>query len=238
MKKILLLPILFLVLVVQGQTVEPAIADPATYLSDLKTEMQMEWPKSRTINLVFHGHSVPAGYFKTPQVNTLAAYPNLVLKKLKAMYPFAVVNVIITAIGGENSVKGVERFERDVICHHPDLIMIDYGLNDRGCGLENAYTAWNQMIKQAKDHGIKVILLTPSPDQSVNYSNPENELNKHADQIRKIAAENQVGLADSYKAFEFLYPNKEQLSKYMSQVNHPNEPGHELIANELMKWLQ
>ncbi len=238
MKKILLLPVLFLVLVVQGQTVEPAIADPATYLSDLKTEMQKEWPKNRTINLVFHGHSVPAGYFKTPHVNTLAAYPNLVLKKLKAIYPFAVVNVIVTAIGGENSVKGAERFERDVICHHPDLILIDYGLNDRGCGLQKAYTAWNQMIQQAKDHGIKVILLTPSPDQSVNYSDPENDLKKHADQIRKIAAENQVGLADSFKAFGFLYPDKEQLGKHMSQVNHPNELGHELIVNELMKWLQ
>jgi len=238
MKKILLFPVLFLALVVQGQTVESAIADPATYLSDLNAEMQKEWPKNRTINLVFHGHSVPAGYFKTPQVNTLAAYPNLILKKLKAMYPFAVVNVIVTAIGGENSVKGAERFERDVICHHPDLILIDYGLNDRGCGLEKAYIAWNQMIKQAKNHGIKVILLTPSPDQSVNYSDSSNELKKHADQIRKIAAENQVGLADSYKAFEFLYPDKEQLGKFMSQVNHPNQRGHELIANELMKWLQ
>lgn len=238
MKKILLLPVLFLVLVVQGQTIEPAIADHATYLSDLKTEMQKEWPKNRTINLVFHGHSVPAGYFKTPQVNTLTAYPNLVLKKLKAIYPLAMVNVIVTAIGGENSVKGAERFERDVLCHYPDLILIDYGLNDRGCGLEKAYTAWNQMIQQAKVHGIKVILLTPSPDQSINYSDPENDLKKHADQIRKIAAENQVGLADSYKAFEFLYPDKEQLGKYMSQVNHPNELGHELIANELMKWLQ
>lgn len=236
MKKILLLPVLFLALVVQSQTVKPVIADPATYLSDLKTEMQKEWPKNRTINLVFHGHSVPAGYYKTPQVNTLAAYPNLVLKKLKAIYPFAVVNVIVTAIGGENSVKGAERFERDVICHHPDLILIDYGLNDRGCGLEKAYTAWNQMIKQAKARGIKVILLTPSPDQSVNYADPENDLKKHTDQIRKIAAENQVGLADSYQAFEFLYSDKEQLGKYMSQVNHPNELGHELIANELMKW--
>ena len=236
MKKILLLPLLLLALVVQGQTVEPAIADPATYLSDLKTEMQKEWPKNRTINLVFHGHSVPAGYFKTPQVNTLAAYPNLILKKLKAMYPLAVVNIIVTAIGGENSVKGAERFERDVICHHPDLILIDYGLNDRGCGLEKAYTAWNQMIKLAKESGIKVILLTPSPDQGVNYADPENDLIKHADQIRKIAAENQVGLADSYRAFEFLYPHKEKLGKYMSQVNHPNESGHELIANELMKW--
>ena len=238
MKKILILPVLFLALTIQSQTVDPAKADPSTYLSDLKAEMQKEWPKNRTINLVFHGHSVPAGYFKTPQVNTMAAYPNLVLKKIKAIYPLAVVNVIVTAIGGENSVKGAERFEREVICHHPDLILIDYELNDRGCGLEKSYIAWNQMIQQAKDHGIKVILLTPSPDQSVNYSDPKNDLKKHADQIRKIAAENQVGLADSYKAFEFLYPDKEQLGKYMSQVNHPNELGHELIANELMKWLQ
>jgi len=238
MKKILILPVLFLALTVKSQTVEPRMADPASYLSDLKAEMQKEWPKNRTINLVFHGHSVPAGYFKTPQVNTMAAYPNLVLKKIKAIYPLAVVSVIVTAIGGENSVKGAERFERDVICHHPDLILIDYGLNDRGCGLEKAYAAWNQMIQQAQDHGIKVILLTPSPDQSVNYSDPLNDLKKHADQIRKLAAENQVGLADSYNAFEFLYPDKDLLTKYMSQVNHPNELGHELIANELMKWLQ
>jgi len=78
------------------------------------------------------------------------------------------------------------------------------------------------MVKQAKDRGIKVILLTPSPDQSVHYADPKNELKKHIAQIRKIAAENHVGLADSYQAFGFLYKDKEQLSKYMSQVNHPN----------------
>jgi acyl-CoA thioesterase-1 len=233
MKKFLFLPVLFIAHWSQAQ-----IADSAAYLNDLKSEMQVEWPKNRTINIVFHGHSVPAGYFKTPQVNTLQAYPNLLLKKLKAIYPLAVVNVIVTAIGGENSVQGAERFERDVLIHKPDLILIDYGLNDRGCGLEKAYIAWNQMIKLAKDKGIKVILLTPSPDQTVNYSDPSNELSKHADQIRKIAAENEIGLADSYQAFSILYADKEQLSKYMSQVNHPNELGHELIANEILKWFK
>ncbi|MCL4484055.1 MAG: SGNH/GDSL hydrolase family protein [Bacteroidetes bacterium] len=209
-----------------------------TYLRGLKAEMQKEWPKNRTINLVFHGHSVPAGYFKTPQVNTLSAYPNLLLKKIKAIYPFAVVNVIVTAIGGENSVKGAERFECDVLTHHPDLILIDYGLNDRGCGLDKAYLAWNEMIKQAKDRGIKVILLTPSPDQNVNYADPANQLKAHADQIRLLAAKNKVGLADSFKAFEFLYSDKSQLAGYMAQVNHPNERGHELIADEIIKWFQ
>lgn len=72
----------------------------------------------------------------------------------------------------------------------------------------------------------------------MNYADPENELQKHAGQIRRIAAENQIGLVDSYQAFEFLYPDKEQLGKYMAQVNHPNEMGHELIAHEIMKWFQ
>jgi len=233
MKRYLFLPMLFIGIWSQAQ-----IADSTTYLNDLKSEMKMEWPKNRTINIVFHGHSVPAGYFKTPQVNTIEAYPNILLKKLKAIYPFAVINVIVTAIGGENSVQGAQRFEREVLTHQPDLILIDYGLNNRICGLEKAYAAWNQMIKQAKDKGIKVILLTRSPDQSVNNADADNELNKHADQIRKIAAETQIGLADSYQAFSFFYTNKEQLSKYMSQVNHPNELGHELIANELIKWFK
>ena len=212
------------------------IADSTSYLSDLKSQMQIKWPKNKTINILFHGHSVPSGYFKTPNVNTLQAYPNLTLKKLKENYPFAVINIIVTAIGGENSVKGAQRFERSVLIHKPDVIMIDYGLNDRGIGLEKAYSAWNVMIKQAKEQGIKVILLTPSPDQTVNFDNPENELKKHANQIRTIAAENQIGLVDSYQAFEFLYLDKVQLSQYMSQVNHPNERGHELIADELIKW--
>ena len=171
MKKFIFIPMLFLAIWTQAQ-----IADPTTYLTELKSEMQIEWPKNRTINIVFHGHSVPSGYFKTPQVNTMCAYPNVFLKKLKEIYPFAVVNVIVTAKGGENSVNGAARFESDVLIHKPDVILIDYALNDRGVGLEKAFTAWNQMIKQAKDRGIKVILLTPSPDKKVNYADPANEL--------------------------------------------------------------
>src|SRR5690606_34121461 len=75
----------------------------ADYLNDLKIELQQKWPENRTINLVFHGHSVPAGYFKTPVANTLESYPYQVLKELKAKYPYAVINIINTSIGGEDS---------------------------------------------------------------------------------------------------------------------------------------
>jgi acyl-CoA thioesterase-1 len=235
-KIILLLSIVLFGFLAQGQNIELNNVSVADYLNDLKNELQIEWPKNRTINLVFHGHSVPAGYFKTPVVNTISAYPNLVLKRIKSIYPHAVVNVIVTAIGGENSVQGSERFQSEVLIHRPDVLFIDYALNDRRVGLEESYKAWDKMIKQAKQQSIKVILLTPSPDQKVNFDSPDNELKKHADQIIRLAKENQVGLVDSYKSFEFLYSNKKQLAKYMSQVNHPNEKGHELIANEIIKY--
>ena len=111
MKLSFLLLLFLCVFSLKGQNTTAGIADRATYLRDLKTELQKEWPKNRTINIVFHGHSVPAGYFKTPQVNTLNAYPQQFLRKLKETYPFATVNVIVTAIGGENSLSGEKRFK-------------------------------------------------------------------------------------------------------------------------------
>jgi acyl-CoA thioesterase I len=237
MKVVLLLFVILIGSFGRAQISESKKVNTDTYLDGIKTELQLEWPKNKTINIVFHGHSVPAGYFKTPQVNTLSAYPNLFLKKLKSIYPYAVVNVIVTAIGGENSVQGAERFENDVLVHKPDVIFIDYALNDRRIGLDKAYEAWNLMIKQAKDRSIPVILLTPSPDQRVDYNSPENELKKHADQIVKLAKENKVGLVDSYKVFDFLYADKERLANYMAQVNHPNQKGHELIADEIINIL-
>ncbi len=205
------------------------------YLSEIKDELKKKWPNNKTINIVFHGHSVPSGYFKTPVVNTLSAYPYQVLREIKEAYPYAVVNAIVTAVGGENSVKGGKRFENEVLNHKPDVLCIDYGLNDRKIGLEQAKQAWEYMIKNALKNNIRVILLTPSPDTRVDYKNTKNALWQHANQIRQLAQTYKVELVDSYKAFEFLYAKKKKLETYMAQVNHPNEKGHELITNEIMK---
>ena len=215
----------------------PAV-DPSNYLDEIKNELKIEWPKNRTINLVFHGHSVPAGFFKTPVVNTLSSYPYQVLKALKETYPFAVINVINTAIGGENSISGEKRFKSEVLTHNPDVLFIDYALNDRGVGLDQAKEAWLSMIKKALKKDIKIILLTPSPDQTVDILEPNNILDQHADQIKKLALENKVGLIDSYDLFKKKVLEGNEVSSYMSQVNHPNEAGHQLITDEIIKYFQ
>lgn len=208
------------------------LADQSGYLQEIKMELEKKWPDNRTINLVFHGHSVPAGYFKTPVVNTLDSYPFLLLQRLKVRYPYAVINIINTAIGGENSIEGEKRFESEVLIHKPDVLFIDYSLNDRGVGLENSYKAWDKMIKGALKKNIKVILLTPSPDQRIDMLEPNNLLEQHRNQVVRLAQENGVGLIDSYSLFKDRIIAGDNVANYMSQVNHPNQSGHQLIADE------
>ena len=212
--------------------------DEHEYLREIKVELTEQWPENRTINLVFHGHSVPSGYFKTPVVNTFGSYPYQLLSKLKQQYPFAVVNVINTSIGGENSVSGEQRFKSDVLIYKPDVLFIDYILNDRSIGLEKSKAAWESMIRRALHRNIKVILLTPSPDLSVNILDSTNVLEQHAIQIKGMAAKFGIGLADSYGRFKQLAAAGVDLKNYMSQENHPNEKGHELIATEIFKYFK
>lgn len=207
-----------------------------SYLSGIKKELQVVWPANRTINLVFHGHSVPAGYWHNHEVHTLESYPYLVLERLKAKYPYAVINIIVTAIGGENAIKGQERFSTDVLNQKPDVIFIDYALNDRSAGLEKARTAWEKMIQDALQKNIKVILLTPSPDQRNDIMAPGNELEQHANQIRALAKKYHTGLVDSFKSFQEIINHGGDIRDYMSHVNHPNKKGHEIIADEIIKW--
>ena len=133
-----------------------SIPSNKAYLLDIVEELNKYWPENRTINIVSHGHSVPAGYFATPVVDTLNAYPHLLHRELKKKYPYAVVNVIVTRSEVKAPARGSSVLKGSVV-FSSDVITIDYGLNDRRIGLEAA-ESWSGMIRKSLELGIKVLL--------------------------------------------------------------------------------
>jgi len=201
---------------------------------ELLASMDVKWPKNHTINLVFHGHSVPSGYQKTPDVRPFEAYPQLVFQGLKKDHPFAVMNCIVTAIGGEDSLSGAARFEKDVLCHQPDVIFIDYALNDRRQPLDKVEAAWKSMIHQAKQRKIPVVLITPTGDSGAKLDDPADPLCQRAELIRKIAKEENVPLADVFAAWKAELAKGTPIGELLSQPNHPNLRGHTLAASTVL----
>ena len=214
----------------------PLVADPLTYLADFARLARTDWPENRMLSVVCHGHSVPSGYFATPEVRPMESYPHLLHVALAARYPHAVLNVIVTAIGGEQAVQGAPRFARDVLTHRPEVVTIDYALNDRGLGRDRTREAWRTMIEQALAANLKVLLLTPTPDLASELLNPADLLSQHADWVRELAAEYHVGLVDSYAAFQRFVRAGGELPSVMSSRNHPNQAGHTLVVQELLAW--
>jgi len=208
------------------------------YLGNIITELQKEWPNNRTINLVFHGHSVPSGYQHTPLVATFGSYPLLALKLITEKYPYAVVNAIKTSIGGENAEQGAKRFKRDVLSKQPDVIFIDYALNDRGIGLQRAKVAWEKMIKEALKAKVKLILLTPTPDLTEDIKDPNAPLAQHTNQIIALGNKYHLPVVNSYAAFKKLAMDGVDLKQYMAQSNHINSKGHEIVAELIMKLFE
>ena len=179
---------------------------------------------------------MPSGYFVTPDVKPLESYPFLLLKALKKIYPFAVINIILTCIGGENSENGAKRFKKQVLNHRPDVLFIDYALNDTGIGVEASRKAMEFMIETALKKKIKIILLSPTPDQRVELLNKETILQQLSNQVVELSKKYEIGLVDNYSTFQNLVISGEKVTDYMSQVNHPNEKGHQLIVDGISKY--
>jgi acyl-CoA thioesterase I len=200
-------------------------------------ELQAETPNNRTINIVFHGNSVPAGYHRTPEVRPFDSYPFMVFQGLKERFPNAVINCITSAIEGEDSVKGVRRFNRDVLPHRPDLIFIDYGINDSLFKRDAVEKAWREMILSAKEHQIPVILLTPAGAGDPKLEYPIDSVNIRADVIRELARKHDVPLVDVYARWKAVIKAGTPQKELMSAVKHPNRQGHSIIAQEILSVL-
>jgi lysophospholipase L1-like esterase len=167
------------------------------------------------------------------------AYPHLMHQALHRRYPCAVMNCIVTAIGGEGVVSGARRFRAKALCHRPDLVIIDYARNDRFSPREQVEAAWRGMVEQAEQAGVPVLLVTQLPECGRVYWDPAQlvtPLEWILDMIRRLADEYAVGLADVAAEFEDLERRGAQAADFLLSVNHPNREGHLLVVRELMRW--
>lgn len=80
------------------------------------------------INIVYFGGSVTAGYGSTDAESK--SWRALSVKWFRDKFPDAVINDIHAAIGESGSYLGTYRLERDVLSQNPDLVFIEFAVND------------------------------------------------------------------------------------------------------------
>jgi lysophospholipase L1-like esterase len=135
---------------------------------------------------------------------------------------------------------GIERIDRDVIRHEPDLVTIGYGLNDIRCGTPEDvfFSELTKIIDKIKNSTRSIIVLLnifyiiayDRYGEEWSHANTEKTLCMNK-KIKLFAKEHDLLYADVYEA---------QAGIDWSVDNdgiHPNDLGHRLIANSIFELL-
>ncbi|MGE5608848.1 MAG: GDSL-type esterase/lipase family protein [Bacillota bacterium] len=91
------------------------------------------------VRVAYFGGSITAAEGWRPQTT----------KWLRGQYPKANIIEINAAIGGTGSDLGVFRFRRDVLEHKPDLVFVEFAVNDGGAAPEQIYRCMEGLVRQA-----------------------------------------------------------------------------------------
>jgi len=93
------------------------------------------------------GREVRIGYFGG-SITAQDGWRTKTLKWLQQQYPAAKVSEINAAIGGTGSDLGAFRLRHDVLDHKPDLLFVEFAVNDGGTAPEQIHRSMEGIVRQ------------------------------------------------------------------------------------------
>ena len=187
--------------------------------------------KGEDLSVVFLGGSLTWGAQATSPMDT--SFRALVQKRLMTTYPKARLRFGDAAIGGTGSQLAAFRLDRDVLSRKPDLVFLDFTVNDDPYtvtepGRLAAYESLVRRLVQARIPVVQVILPAKT---DVEANPPERPLDaKH----KEIAAAYGLPVADAVALTKQRVAKKETVPDLLWDVpedsTHPGDAGYALYA--------
>lgn len=153
--------------------------------------------------------------------------------------------------GGWTSVQGWESFEPLVESLQPDLLLLNYGINDwkRPIPLHEYRTNMERMINRAKQLGCACLLWTSGPlstasGQSYGWTKPVADeafpasFDRFNDTLRELAAAHGLPLADAERDIEAEWRSGTDIAGWFYDAIHFTQQGHDRIFKCMVRTIE
>ena len=187
---------------------------------------------SRKVYVAF-GDSITDGY------GVSRGFVSLLALKISAANPGLDLATINTGMSGDTSQGGLYRLGRDVIDHRPDLVTINFGVNDAFSGISPEQLSDNlrDMVSRIQDIGCDRILLLSCEVIPEDWA--EQQVLPYWETMRAVAEEVGCVYADVHgRWIEELRAGRPESDLIISGDLHPNEEGHRVIAEAVFEAME
>lgn len=207
--------------------------------------------KEGPITIVAFGDSVTHGAVASGEIDYETVFWNRLRQKINAVRNYMPVNVINAGIGGITAKGSVDRMDRDVLKHEPDLIIVCFGLNDVNRPLEDYLGALKIIFERSLASGAEVIFMTPNmlntyvaegtAEVHLKYAAVTAEhqnggrMDRYMTEAAALAEEMGVAVCDCYSKWKKLSETEDTTKLLANHINHPIKEMHELFAQSLFE---
>ena len=182
------------------------------------------------VTIVAYGDSITAGFA------VRRGFPSFWKEMLDEKYPEAGLEMINSGISGDTTLDGLSRLDWAALSYEPGLVTINFGINDcvLGLGLEEFEMNLVEMVRRIRaGPGSEVLLLTSQLLETPPY---DRLVLDYYQAIERVAREMDVGFVDVHGAWMRRVEQGTPLSSLiLPGLDHPNEAGYRIIAEELMR---
>jgi lysophospholipase L1-like esterase len=182
------------------------------------------------VTIVALGDSITAGYA------VRRGFPSFWKQMLAEKYPEANIEMINSGISGDTSMDGLARLDWSALAYEPDLVTINFGINDcvLGLGLEEFEMNFVEMVRRIRaGPNSEILLLSSQPLETPPY---DRLVLDYYQAIERVAKEMDTGYVDVYRAWmRAVHAGTPLGSLILPGLDHPNEAGYRIIAEELMR---
>ena len=175
----------------------------------------------KEVTICFLGGSITQGSLSS---SPETCYAYRVYSWLKEKFDKASVKYVNAGVGGTTSVFGAARAERDVLEHAPDIVLVEFSVNDE-C---------NEYFLESYEGLIRKLLNSKNKPAVAALFNFYYEDGKSAERIHsKVARYYGIPAASMHGAiYEDILSGKiDDIGELSPDGLHPNDLGHELLAN-------
>ena len=215
------------------------------YRTDLKNTYNKLTTGDKNLNVVYFGGSVTVGTGASDRDKY--SWRALIGQWLKTNFPQANINNINTGAGESGTYLGSFRVERDVISQKPDLLFIEYSINDKyaNASYETAQLQYETIVRKVREAlpkcDIVTILVTDQNEAAAARADKGGVLHTQAlahEDMAKIYNIPTIcvgkALADALPSASFT---TDDWRVYVTDPVHPNDNGYKLYYNVIREFM-
>lgn len=164
-------------------------------------------------------------------------YPELVVAQLRVLSD-SDVRLVNRAVSGWSIANGVADLDK-LMAEKPDLLIVAYGMNDVGRRDPSWFSRQTeQLINNARKSApeIEILLVSTMLGNGEWVHTPRDMFDVYRDELKKLVQPG-VAMADVTQVWTEMLKQKPDFDLTGNGLNHPNDFGHRLYAQTLLRVL-